>query len=263
MVDGCVIPLVFSDSQTFYTEGFGVLSKMSSSQMDDAPLAGAVIPDQKFVTASESPETTTTACSSPTPQDHLSSAGPPPCLSSPPQMTLLNHLLPEEVEKMKSLRAFVDSLPIRDEDEPPAPCSSASEEKGWFSGFFKNSGDGTPKGTVKWLTWEEIYWLQNDLVLLRYLRSYNWDQDVASKQLLQTVWWRRHRKPQLLMPEEVMETAQRGSVYRKGFDVHGRPIIYFRYVTDKQGRKREEVWGKRHFINMCLCLTLVTSRWYL
>lgn len=168
-----------------------------------------------------------TSCASPASIPVCSYAGPPPSLGTVPPIDSLQgaNLNREQVAKLQSLRAAVDALPIVEEvtDKPPA-----GKERGWLAGLFSRSSSNVTKGAVTSLTWEEVMWLANDMVLWRYLRSYSWDQDQALQQLMQTVWWRRNRKPHRVRPEEVMATAARGSVYRKGFDVHGHPIVYFK-----------------------------------
>lgn len=168
-----------------------------------------------------------TSCVSPASIPLCSYAGPPPFLGPVPPIYSMPgvNLNQEQVAKLQALREAVDALPIVEEvmGKPPA-----EKERGWFTGLFSKSSSNVMKGAVRSLTWEEVMWLANDMVLWRYLRSYSWDQDQAQQQLMQTVWWRRNRRPHHVRPEEVMATAARGSVYRKGFDVHGHPIVYFK-----------------------------------
>lgn len=131
----------------------------------------------------------------------------------------------EQVAKIRSLRAAMDALPIVGEVQDKA---STEKQRGWLSGLFSRSSSNVTKGMVTSLTWEEVLWLANDMVLCRYLRSYSWNEEVAQQHLLQTLWWRRNRKPHYIQPLDVKGTAARGSVYRKGFDVHGHPIVYFK-----------------------------------
>ncbi|PHJ14957.1 cral trio domain-containing protein, partial [Cystoisospora suis] len=100
------------------------------------------------------------------------------------------------------------------------------------SGEAKKDEDRTGTSGVRTLQWEEVLWLDDDLLLSRYLRSYNWNEDEARKQLLKTLAWRRERKPQNVSPYDVMKIAEKGSIYRKGFDRHGRAIIYFKPGRD-------------------------------
>ncbi|KAL8427329.1 hypothetical protein Efla_002292 [Eimeria flavescens] len=168
-----------------------------------------------------------TSCVSPATTAVCSDAGPPPCLRPAPPIDAVEglSLSEKQLADIKSLRTAVDSLPVVEQLVEKAP---AEKERGWLSGMFSRSSSSICKGVVDSLTWEEVLWLANDMVLYRYLRSYSWDQEQALQQLLQTVRWRRHRRPHLVRPEEVMQTAARGSVYRKGFDVHGHPIVYFK-----------------------------------
>ncbi|KAL8451718.1 hypothetical protein Emed_001880 [Eimeria media] len=193
---------------------------------------GSVVVEEKTATCSgtarsESISDMATSCVSPTPPPVCSDVGPPPCLTAPPaidSLTVLN-LNEKQLARIKSLRIAVDALPVVEEVVEKAPVE---KERGWLSGLFNRSSSTVTKGVVDSLTWEEVVWLANDLVLYRYLRSYSWDQQQALQQLLQTVWWRRSRKPHCVLPQDVMQTAARGSVYRKGFDVHGHPIVYFK-----------------------------------
>lgn len=166
-----------------------------------------------------------TSCVSPASSFTYLVAGPPPYLEPAPPIDSLEGLDEEQIAKIRSLRAAVDGLPIVEEIVEKAPVE---KERGWFTGLFNRSSSNVTKGVVNSLTWEEVMWLANDMVLFRYLRSYSWDQEQALNQLMQTVWWRRNRKPHYVRPEDVMTTAARGSVYRKGFDVHGHPIVYFK-----------------------------------
>ncbi|KAL8436549.1 hypothetical protein ACSSS7_001627 [Eimeria intestinalis] len=168
-----------------------------------------------------------TTCVSPTPTPVASDVGPPPCLKAAPPIDSLPslNLNEKQLARIKSLRIAVDSLPVVEEVVEKAPVE---KERGWLSGLFNRSSSKVSKGVVDSLTWQEVVWLADDLVLYRYLRSYSWDQQQALQQLLQTVWWRRNREPHRVLPQDVMQTAARGSVYRKGFDVHGHPIVYFK-----------------------------------
>ncbi|PFH34548.1 CRAL/TRIO domain-containing protein [Besnoitia besnoiti] len=185
--------------------------------------------------------------------------GPPPCLSTtPPRLgTLPGDLFSaEELQKVEELRRFIDTFPV----EPSSPESgaaasaaveatvekslsaSSSSASSWFSWATAESSSGSGESAEKAvqaqateitsLTWDELVWLDDDLLLSRYLRSYNWDQAEAQKQLLKTLSWRRVRKPHCIPPEEVVGTAQKGSIYRKGFDSRGRAIIYFKPGRD-------------------------------
>lgn len=168
-----------------------------------------------------------TSCVSPVSTPTFSHAGPAPSLEPTPPIESLQclNLSDEQLAKVKALRSVVDAFPIVEEIvEKPR----AEKEHGWFTGLFSRSSSNVTKGEVTSLTWDEVLWLMNDMVLYRYLRSYSWDQKQAQQQLMQTVWWRRNRKPHCIRPAEVMATAARGSVYRKGFDVHGHPIVYFK-----------------------------------
>lgn len=170
-----------------------------------------------------------TSCASPAAAIKLTRVGPPPYFGPSPSIESLQCVKLDESQlaKIRSLRATVDSMPVVEEIIEKAP---AEKEKGWLSGLFSRSSSSSiaTKGEVTSLTWEEVLWLANDMVLWRYLRSYSWDEEQSLQQLMQTVWWRRNRKPHHVRPEDVMETAARGSVYRKGFDVNGHPIVYFK-----------------------------------
>lgn len=179
------------------------------------------------VSRADSVSGVSTSCVSPVSTPIFSHAGPPPSLELPPPIESLQclKLTDEQLAKVKALRAVVDAFPIVEEIVDKRP---AEKERGWFTGLFNRSSSNVTKGEVTSLTWDEVLWLMNDMVLYRYLRSYSWDQSQAQQQLMQTVCWRRNRKPHCIRPTDVMATAARGSVYRKGFDVHGHPIVYFK-----------------------------------
>ncbi|CDJ63922.1 CRAL/TRIO domain-containing protein, putative [Eimeria necatrix] len=169
-----------------------------------------------------------TSCSSPAlPKNVCANTGPPPFLAPSPPLEFVDglNLTDAQLAKVRALRALVDALPIVEEIPEEAP---AVKDKGWLSGLFSRSSSNVTKKEVRELTWEEVLWLANDLVLWRYLRSYSWDQNQAQQQLMQTIAWRRNRKPHCIHPDDVKATAARGSVYRKGFDIHGHPIVYFK-----------------------------------
>ncbi|AFZ81356.1 hypothetical protein BEWA_007650 [Theileria equi strain WA] len=80
---------------------------------------------------------------------------------------------------------------------------------------------------AKDITINELYWC-TDIVLFRYLRSYDYKVESAFKMLLKTLTWRRMRTPSDITPDTVKPSLVNGMLYRKGYDFRGSPLIYFR-----------------------------------
>lgn len=80
---------------------------------------------------------------------------------------------------------------------------------------------------AKDITIKEWHWC-TDVVLFRYLRSYDYKVDVAFKMLLKTLAWRRMRNPSGITPDQVKPSLVNGMLYRRGYDFKGSPLIYFR-----------------------------------
>ncbi|KEP64872.1 UNVERIFIED_CONTAM: CRAL/TRIO domain-containing protein [Hammondia hammondi] len=186
--------------------------------------------------------------------------GPPPLLTKPaPRLSDLPSSLfsPEQKAKVEELRRLIDDLAI--EAETSVSASSAAQEgdgvsagsgaqmqaperarsSSWFSwksaiSFTSTSKEEEKKSTpqVTALQWEELLWVDDDLLLSRYLRSYGWDVAEAHRQLMRTLAWRRERKPQSICPADVIDVAQKGSIYRRGFDSAGRAMVYFKPGRD-------------------------------
>ncbi|CBZ52367.1 hypothetical protein NCLIV_021550 [Neospora caninum Liverpool] len=184
--------------------------------------------------------------------------GPPPRLScaAPRLSALPSHLFSSEQRaKVEALRRLIDSLSIEaasaasltSQDgvgESPAPGeetparASSSSWFSWSSPLSFGSADKSEAAGAKekvpevtGLQWDELLWL-DDLLLSRYLRSYGWEVEEAHKQLLRTLAWRRERKPHCIAPDDVIEIARKGSIYRRGFDSTGRAMIYFKPGRD-------------------------------
>ncbi|UVC54461.1 hypothetical protein MACJ_004008 [Theileria orientalis] len=84
---------------------------------------------------------------------------------------------------------------------------------------------------VKEITLEEIYYC-NDLILFRFLRSYDYKVEKSLNLLLKTLSWRRTRDPLRLPPERVEQSVCKNMLYRRGFDYFACPLIYFRPVNE-------------------------------
>lgn len=64
---------------------------------------------------------------------------------------------------------------------------------------------------------------------IRYLRARTWDLDKAEKMLSNTLDWRHEYKPHAITAEDVEpELNNEGKMYRHGFDVFNRPVIYMK-----------------------------------
>ncbi|OZJ02997.1 hypothetical protein BZG36_04684 [Bifiguratus adelaidae] len=67
-----------------------------------------------------------------------------------------------------------------------------------------------------------------DACLMRYLRARKWDVELARKELENSLKWRREYKPESIPPEEIEPEEVTGKTYLNGFDLHGRPNMYFK-----------------------------------
>lgn len=66
----------------------------------------------------------------------------------------------------------------------------------------------------------------SDRAKVRYLRARDWDSKRALSMMVKNVIFRR--KMNILNLEEVARLNQKGAIYRRGFDVSHRPILYIR-----------------------------------
>ncbi|GFE54736.1 CRAL TRIO domain-containing, putative [Babesia ovis] len=73
----------------------------------------------------------------------------------------------------------------------------------------------------------ELQWC-HDLVLFRYLRSYEFKVPQAFLMLKKTLAWRRFKKMDAVDISAIGVSNTKGMVYRKGYDKVGRPIVYYR-----------------------------------
>eukprot|EP00920_Eleutheroschizon_duboscqi_P030188 GHVT01073153.1.p1 GENE.GHVT01073153.1~~GHVT01073153.1.p1 ORF type:complete len:474 (-),score=51.81 GHVT01073153.1:856-2277(-) len=89
------------------------------------------------------------------------------------------------------------------------------------------------------LSKEEALWCYR--ATIRYLVSYEWDMVKTIEEMQKTILWRRDRKPQDLVPQEVEAQFKMGKIYRKGKDKCGRPIVYFRPCRERSYEPREMV----------------------
>jgi hypothetical protein len=77
-----------------------------------------------------------------------------------------------------------------------------------------------------------------DLTLYRYLYGLSWDMELASKQLKDTVEWRKTYRPQDIRLEELEPVARTGWMFHKFHDKEGRPILYI--VVEKDETSADE-----------------------
>jgi hypothetical protein len=73
----------------------------------------------------------------------------------------------------------------------------------------------------------------DDMALFRYLKGLQWNMDVASAHLKETVEWRKTFRPQDLTLRDLESVAKSGWCYQYGFDKESRPIIYMKLSKDK------------------------------
>ncbi|KAF8821259.1 CRAL/TRIO domain-containing protein [Cardiosporidium cionae] len=77
------------------------------------------------------------------------------------------------------------------------------------------------------LTGFEVNWVFDDACLIRFLQARNWQVGKALYLLIESIQFRRKYKPERIRPKDIQKVS-RGQIYRRGFDVHGYPIIFIR-----------------------------------
>jgi hypothetical protein len=107
----------------------------------------------------------------------------------------LNDLSEQEIKKMSQLRELVQTWNLEPEEQ-------------------------------KWCT---------DLTLYRYLLGLQWDIEKASKQLKDTVEWRKNYRPQDIKLSELEPVARSGWMFYHGYDKQSRPILYIIVERDETG----------------------------
>ncbi|KAF8820381.1 CRAL/TRIO domain-containing protein, partial [Cardiosporidium cionae] len=76
-----------------------------------------------------------------------------------------------------------------------------------------------------------------NIKLSEFLQARNWQVGNALKLLIEGIQFRRKYKPERIRPKDIQKIS-RGQVFRKGFDVHGYPIIFIRCIK-MTGQKTE------------------------
>lgn len=167
--------------------------------------------------------------------------GPPPILfSSQPTLAIITderaskRIKAEEREKVARVMAALHRLPLTESNHRN---QKEEERKG---NFWLKFLEGKKELEVTSLSLEEVVWC-NELVVVRYLRSYQWNEELALSNIKKTLWWRRMRRPEDISPKDVSEQFERGKIYRKGFDWFGNPVVYFRLKNETTTDPREMV----------------------
>ncbi|EAN31900.1 CRAL/TRIO domain protein [Theileria parva strain Muguga] len=111
---------------------------------------------------------------------------------------------------------------------------------------------------VKELTLEELYYC-NDLVLFRFLRTYDYKPEKSLNALLKTLAWRRTRDPMRLKPEVVHPVLYKNLLYRRGFDYYASPIIYFRPINETDATLELHVLGLYYVLERALQTCLISQ----
>ncbi|PVV01356.1 hypothetical protein BB560_002475 [Smittium megazygosporum] len=77
-------------------------------------------------------------------------------------------------------------------------------------------------------TFDPEAWLMEDSNLIRFVRARNCDYQNTKKAVIKTLKWRIEYRPHAIKLSEVEIELRTGKSYFNGFDLHGRPILYFR-----------------------------------
>ncbi|KAL0489859.1 hypothetical protein AKO1_009348 [Acrasis kona] len=72
----------------------------------------------------------------------------------------------------------------------------------------------------------------DEMAMYRYLLGLQWQLDVASNHLKETLEWRKTFRPQDLRAKDFESVAKQGWCYHYGFDRQSRPIIFLKMGRD-------------------------------
>jgi len=84
--------------------------------------------------------------------------------------------------------------------------------------------------TEGWNLDEEQKAFINDMCLFRYLSGLQWNMDQASKQLKETMDWRKEFRPQDIRLKDLEPVAKQGFLFHYGYDKVSE--IWIRFVID-------------------------------
>ena len=79
------------------------------------------------------------------------------------------------------------------------------------------------------LTAYEVFWICDQVNLMRHLVSRDWYVSEALNLLLENIINRRSIQPERIAPSKVRIKEYDGQIYRRGFDKNNQPIIYLKY----------------------------------
>lgn len=87
--------------------------------------------------------------------------------------------------------------------------------------------------------------ITTNLIEIRFLKGWNWNVDVASKNLREAVEWRQKMNPEGLTLDDpdVSEVAKSGFMFHYGFDKCSRPVVYLFMSRDHKATK--EGWEQK------------------
>jgi hypothetical protein len=134
-------------------------------------------------------------------------------------------------------------LPTSVPKEHPALTPDQKKSYDWLLSHIQAWKTVPSKAAPGPLTDSEILWLTRDC-LLRYLRATKWNEQEASKRLLDTLAWRRDYGVEGLTWEHISPENETGKQILLGFDNEGRPCHYLnpgRQNTDVSPRQTQHL----------------------
>ncbi|XP_953199.1 uncharacterized protein TA08980 [Theileria annulata] len=111
---------------------------------------------------------------------------------------------------------------------------------------------------VKEVTLDELYYC-NDLVLFRFLRTFDYKPEKSLHAILKTLSWRRTRDPLRIKPEVVHPVLYKNLLYRRGYDYYASPILYFRPINETEASLELHVLGLYYVLERALQTCLVSQ----
>ncbi|KAL0486608.1 hypothetical protein AKO1_001429, partial [Acrasis kona] len=80
----------------------------------------------------------------------------------------------------------------------------------------------------------------DDKCLKRYLRARDFDIKKSLNMIKNTIQWRATYKPDEITPESISKAAAGGSLYQRGIDKFGRPMMFVTPALDKHSQADPE-----------------------
>ncbi|KAG2378475.1 hypothetical protein C9374_008114 [Naegleria lovaniensis] len=100
-----------------------------------------------------------------------------------------------------------------------SPLSKLTPEQTKLMGELRKIAEG-------WDLDEEQKAFMDEMCLFRYLSGLQWNMDQASKQLKETMEWRKTFRPQDIRLKDLEPIAKQGFLFHYGYDKQCRPVIY-------------------------------------